>query len=219
MSSSSRLSEAPVGCEYLINVFLLLTGVFVNMIHGRIVTSQRSSFQPAASLRQSQPAGSLTPPLPRVRPHLVPLQDLAVGARPGHSLPSFHGTQGGNQRPRFMLGLDHSSLTGLWRRRPTTTLPRSRGLTQASYSRRRGQLHGKTCLLPSPTQKQAHTRIVDHNYQTSSHQREQGRWRCSEGRARWKSRTLGFFCGLWCRVSLTLGSHSASISASTSCMY
>ena len=31
--------RGPAGWEYLINVLLLLTGVFVNMIHGRIVTS------------------------------------------------------------------------------------------------------------------------------------------------------------------------------------
>ena len=76
---------------------------------------QQSSALPAASLGQSQPADSLTPLSSWVRPHPVPLQDLGAVRAPGLDtarLP-FHGTQGGNRRPRFMLGLDHSSLTGL----------------------------------------------------------------------------------------------------------
>lgn len=91
--------------------FLLpCTGVFVNMI--RALFTHGAPLH-AASLRQSQPAGSNTDPRGSVHT-LVPLQfGSSRGSGPGHSLPSFHGTQGGNQRPRFMLGLDHSSLTGL----------------------------------------------------------------------------------------------------------
>lgn len=73
----------------------------------------------------------------------------------------------------------------------------------------RGRPHGKACLLPSPTQKQTHRRIVDHNYQTSSHQREQGRWRCSEGRASdGGAGARGSFMGSAAMCFLTLGRSS-----------
>lgn len=111
--------RGPAGCEYLINVFLLLTGVFVNMIHGRIVTS--TELLSACSISQAESASW------QLNTHVLagpstPCASAGFGSSrgsgPGHSLPSLPWNPGWKSEATLHVGFGPQFINGSLRRRP-----------------------------------------------------------------------------------------------------
>lgn len=116
--------RGPAGCEYLINVLLLLTGVFVNMIHGRIVTS--AELCSACSISRAESAtwqlnisvlvGPSTPCAPAG-------SGSSGGSRPGHSPPSLPRNPGWKLEATLHVGFGPQFINGSLRRVPPTPAP------------------------------------------------------------------------------------------------
>lgn len=129
--------RGPAGCEYLINVLLLLTGVFVNMIHGRIVTSAELCSACSISRAESASWQLNTPVLVGPSTPCAPAGfGSSKGSRPGHSPPSLPWNPGWKSEATLHVGFGPQFINGSLRR--PAPRPGSRGLTQASYSREQG---------------------------------------------------------------------------------
>ena len=116
--------RGPAGCEYLINVLLLLTGVFVNMIHGRIVTSAELCSACSISRAESATWQLNIPVLAGPSTPCAPAGfGSSGGSRPGHSPPSLPRNPGWKSEATFHVGPGPQFINASWRRVPPTPAP------------------------------------------------------------------------------------------------